>query len=302
MRPLLLCLCLPVLAFGQRGHISPSLTLSADSVSIGEIISVEVSVHHPTEAVIEFPSSRDFSPFELVRSTATPTQTEQSVSQDVITYEIRTFSMAAKQSLDLPLLWYNGQDTGQIRLLSDTLFLRRRIETVHDSLNYRFTINPIYLQDPPNYFPSLLLGFFVLLGASLIVFLLRKPARRYWALRNLNRNVERTKKALERLSGEQHQQIQLESLNMLWRSFLDPKMDLQLGAMTTTELIAGVQRLPFLTIEDHKALLKAATLRDEVSFAGNTVAKATIQDTIQALQRVVDRVYRHRKALIQETM
>lgn len=283
----------------QRGKVSASLEIQADSIAIGEALLVTVQVDHPSEAVIEFPTSRDFSPFELIRGTASPTLSEDGLSRDQVQYEVRTFSLSPRQQLDLPILWYNGRDTGQIRLLSDTFFLKRQIPQVNDSLEYRFTLTPVDLKDPPNYLSFLLVVFFVLLLTSLIVFALRKPARRYWALRSLNRSAERMRKALERLSREQNQEIQLETLNSLWRSFLDPEQDIQLGAMTTTELSEGVQKLSYLNIEDQKALLEAARLRDQVSFAGHAVGQSTISATFTALQRVVDRVYKHRKSLIQ---
>lgn len=295
----LLCLLIPSYSVAQRGTVTASLSVEADSIAIGEPLQISITVSHPSEAIIEFPTSRDFSPFGLIRGTATPTRTEGGLSLDEVEYEIRTFSLSPKQQLELPILWYNGQDTGQIRLLSDTFSLKRQIQQVNDSMEYRYTLTPVNLEDPPNYLSFLLLTFFALMLVSLLVFALRKPARRYWALRNLNRSTERMRKSLERLSKEQNQEIQLETLNTLWRNYLDPEQKIQLGAMTTTELSEGVQKLPYLNIEDQKALLEAARLRDQVSFAGHTVGYATIGDTFTAFQRVVDRVYQHRKSLIQ---
>lgn len=286
---------------GQSAGIKAELAVNDHEIKLGKPITVTVSISHPDDVVVEFPAGRDFSPFELISTSPRPTVTEDGISFDVVDFHIRSFSLSSKQLLSLPYTWYGARDTGSSKLFSDTLFLQRNIDTVNDSLEYRYSLTPIVLKDPPNYLNNLLvisgiILLFVLLGLGL-----RRPIRRLWAMRNLNRQSDRVKKALDRIAVEQNQEIQLESLNSLWRDYLDPQQKRQLGAMTTTELIQGVQSLKYLRIEDQKALLHAARLRDQVSFAGIPISKTEINTVIESLKKIVDSTYTFRKSELQSS-
>lgn len=286
---------------GQSAGIKADLTINDREINLGKPITVTVSIKHPEEVIVEFPAGRDFSPFELMSSSPRPTVTESGISYDVVDFHIRTFSLAPKQLLSLPYTWYGARDTGSSKLFSDTLFLHRNIAIVNDSLEYRYSLTPIVLEDPPNYLNILLACFAITLFIVLAGLSLRKPISRFWAMRNLNRQSERVKKSLDRIAIEQNQEIQLESLNSLWRDYLDPKQKRQLGAMTTTELQQGVQGLTYLRIEDQKALLHAARLRDQVSFAGIPISKAEIHTVIESLKKIVDSTYTFRKDQLQSS-
>lgn len=286
---------------GQSARIHAELSIDNRNIKLGAPIVATVSIDHPADIVVEFPTGRDFSPFELIHSSPRPTVTENGRSRDIVDFHIRTFSLASKQVLSLPYSWYGARDTGSSKLFSDTLLLQRHIATVNDSLEYRYSMVPIVLEDPPNYLNILLLSFTAIVVMILLGLALRKPIRRFWAMRNLNRQSERVKKSLDRIAIEQNQEIQLESLNSLWREFLDPQQKRQLGAMTTTELQQGIQSLVHLKIEDRKALLQAAKLRDQVSFAGVSISKAEISSVIESLKRIVDRTYVFRKNQLQKS-
>ncbi len=260
-----------------------------------------MSIQHPEDVVVEFPTGRDFSPFELMSTNPRPTVTESGISRDVVDFNIRTFSLSPRQLLTLPYTWYGARDTGSSTLFSDTLFLHRNIASVNDSLEYRYSLTPIVLEDPPNYLNILLATFAVILLLILAGLSVRKPIQRFWAMRNLNRQSERVKKSLDRIALEQNQEIQLESLNSLWREYLDPQQKRQLGAMTTTELQQGIQKLSYLRIEDQKALLQAARLRDQVSFAGVSISKTEINAVIDSLKKIVDSTYTFRKNQLQSS-
>lgn len=286
---------------GQSSGINAELSIDNREIKLGKPVTATISISHPADVVVEFPSGRDFSPFELISTSPRPTITENGVSFDVVDFHIRTFSLAPKQLLSLPFTWYGARDTGSSKLFSDTLFLQRNITSVNDSLEYRYSITPIVLEDPPNYLNILLVTFGITVLLILAGLGLRKPINRFWALRNLNRQSERAKKALDRIAVEQNQEIQLESLNSLWRDFLDPQQKRQLGAMTTTELQNGIQSLKYLRIEDQKALIRAARLRDQVSFAGIPISKVEISTVIDSLKGIVDRTYTFRKSQLQRS-
>ncbi len=297
----LILIWLSVGLMGQSRSIEASLALDTDTIALGRPITVTLSIRHPADVMIEFPTSRDFSPFELVKSVSEPTRTEGKESWDVVHYEIRTFSLAPKQVLNLPYAWYGARDTGRASLLADSLELRGRIPELSDSLSYRSSTDLLPISDPPNYLRLMLVSLFGLLILFGIAFFLRRPIRRYWKLRNLNRNWDRTQKGLERLSKEPNQEIQLESINRLWRTYLDPYQKHQLGAMTTTELREGIQALTYLRMEDQQALIKAADFRDRVSFAGQPLKKPELHSLIQSLEKIIDRTYEYRKARIQKS-
>ena len=155
------------------------------------------------------------------------------------------------------------------------------------------------MADPPNYLRLLMFLLFAVLVISGIGLLLRKPIRRYWRMRNLNRHWERAKKDLKRLEQEPNQEIQLESINSMWRTYLDPRHQHQLGAMTTTELRESIRQFHFLKIEEQASLVKAAELRDRVAFAGQPLSKAEIHTLITSLEKVIDRTHAYRKAKLQ---
>lgn len=286
---------------GQSAGIKAELSINDLEIKLGKPVTVTVSISHPEEVIVEFPAGRDFSPFELINTSPRPTVTENGISHDVVDFHIRTFSLSPKQLLSLPYTWYGARDTGSSKLFSDTLFLQRNIPLVNDSLEYRYSLTPIVLADPPNYLNILLVTAGMILLLVLIGLGLRKPIKRFWAMRNLNRQSERVKKALDRIAVEQNQEIQLESLNTLWRDYLDPQQKRQLGAMTTTELSQGIQGLTYLRIEDQKALLHAARLRDQVSFAGIPISKTEINTVITSLKKIVDSTYTFRKNQLQSS-
>lgn len=286
---------------GQSTGIGAEIAIDDQEIKLGKPITVTVSIQHPEEVVVEFPTGRDFSPFELISTNPRPTVTQNGISNDVVDFQVRTFSLSPKQFLTLPYTWYGARDTGSSKLFSDTLFLHRNIAAVNDSLEYRYSLSPIVLEDPPNYLNILLVTFVITVLLILAGLSVRKPIQRFWAMRNLNRQCERVKKSLDRIGLEQNQEIQLESLNSLWRDYLDPHQKRQLGAMTTTELQQGIQKLSYLRIEDQKALLQAARLRDQVSFAGVSISKPEINAVIESLKKIVDSTYTFRKNQLQSS-
>lgn len=283
----------------QGQSVRASLEFQADSFQLGSHVEATLSIWHPAQVVVEFPSARDFHPFELVSSRPQPTQTTDSQSFDVVVYTLRSFSLAPRQALNLPYSWYSRQDTGSGRVRSDSLLLLRDIPVLTDSLQFRSSSVLLPLQDPPNYLRAMLVALGLGLAAVLIVVLLRRPLRKYWLLRNLGRGLDRARRGLDRLAQENNQEIQLESLNSLWRAYVDPKAEHQLGAMTTTELREGVRRLRYLDLADQQVLVQASVLRDRVLFAGETVARQEVGSLVDGLRRVLDKTYAHRKAAIQ---
>ena len=281
--------------------VRAELSLSSDTMALGSVLYATLRISHPAETVIEFPTPRDFSPFEVLSTKPMATSTEDEISLDEIEYKIRTFSLSPKQVIALPYSWFSRSDTGSGVVFSDSLVLQRRVDQVLPELEYKYTNEPISLLDPPNFLRIMLLGLFIILLLTLFAFLLRKPIEKFVMMRTLKRNWERAQKGLARIGEEPNQEIQLESLNSLWRSYLDKNNDIQLGAMTTTELIAGVKKLNYLTLEDHQVLVKAANMRDQVLFAGVPVSGPEVKRLVIELARVFDSTFENRKEQYQSS-
>lgn len=287
--------CIPGQMLGQEGGVTARIDLTTDSIAIGRPITATLQIRHPAAVAVEFPTPRDFSPFELVSARPEATRTHDSISVDQVTYTIRTFSLAPLQVLDLPYTWYSRNDTGSGRVLSDSLVLQRRVAILSDSLAYRYDPTPLSLNDPPNYLRPMMLAMGLVLVLGILSLILHKPIRRMWGMRQIRRNWDRVKRALQRLAEEPNQEIQLESLNALWRSYLDPQQKFNLGAMTTTELPQGIRQLNYLSLSDQRALVKAAMLRDQVIFAAQPAATEQVASLIQDLARVFDETFSYRK-------
>ncbi|AMR25754.1 hypothetical protein A0257_00725 [Hymenobacter psoromatis] len=95
-------------------------------VEVGQPLSYELSyLHDPAEEVVFPDSLAAFGPFEYAGRRWLPTRTENGRSLDRVVYQLRTFSLAPVQALQLPVLVLRGpHDT--LRLLPPMAQLRLR--------------------------------------------------------------------------------------------------------------------------------------------------------------------------------
>ncbi|MGI4740014.1 MAG: hypothetical protein ACRYG7_32995 [Janthinobacterium lividum] len=106
---LIYLLLTPVAAHAQ----GPTAHFSRAVVEVGQPLDYELRYEHAPGEEVVFPDSlARFAPFEYVGRTWQPTRTQHGRSLDRTVYHLRTFSLAATQTLQLPILVLrSGADT-----------------------------------------------------------------------------------------------------------------------------------------------------------------------------------------------
>ncbi|MEZ4848373.1 MAG: hypothetical protein R3B93_07085 [Bacteroidia bacterium] len=283
----------PTGSFGQ--DIDARLFFIEDTMAVGKIVGLKMTISHPEDIVVVFPGkSADFFPFELVSYIPQPTQTDDGISVDMITYEVRSFELIPQQSLSLPFLYLKDKDTLSSYVTSDTILLNKRIPEASDQLPYKTNDGIVSLEDPPNY---MLIFSFIFGGIAILVilgFFLKKPLLRYLEVRKINGEWEKVKMELQQLDQNPDQVFVLEQLNDIWKKSLDPDDKLSLRAKTTTELQKDIFQLEHFTIEHHNILLKAAQSSDQVIYAGKVMDSPEISNLIRQVKQVLGIAYTRR--------
>ena len=151
--------------------IKAKLEFEIDRIHIGEVVPLRMVIEHPAEIILVFPESRDFAPFELVSREPEPTKTINGVSWDVVTYQVRSFSLDKKQAIRLPYSFYGRRDTVQRYVLTDSIFMNLLTPEDITGLEYKSHNSIISLVDPPNYLiiGMGLAGIFAIFGHSLFL-------------------------------------------------------------------------------------------------------------------------------------
>jgi len=104
---------LPLSSVGQNNKMTrPVGKFQQDSLKIGTAVEFSFYALHPAATEVIFPdSSYNFAPFELIARRYFTTRTASGVSLDSVVYTLRTFSVAARQSLSLPAYILEKNDT-----------------------------------------------------------------------------------------------------------------------------------------------------------------------------------------------
>lgn len=282
--------------FGQR-EVVAQLDLRADSLWVGRPLQARLEIRHAAEVVVVFPRRpADFAPFEVVAMRPEPTQTEGGLSRDVVEWDIRTFDLTDRQALSLSYAYLNGRDTVWQRITSDSLPLARLAPqegSAHTA--YRHGKDLLSWKVPPDYSGLLLLaalGLFVLGG---LVFLLRRPLRRYVMLNRLRREWLGLRRAFAQLEHLPDQEAIFSQLNAHWRAYLDPDDTLGLGSMTTTELRTAIPSLMFLSRSQQDVLLEAARATDQVLYASARLDDNRVHDLIRRVWGIMETAYQERR-------
>ena len=104
---------LPLSSVGQNNKMTrPVGKFQQDSLKIGTAVEFSFYAQHPAATEVIFPdSSYNFAPFELIARRYFTTRTVSGISLDSVVYTLRTFSVAARQSLSLPAYILEKNDT-----------------------------------------------------------------------------------------------------------------------------------------------------------------------------------------------
>ncbi|MEL6593902.1 MAG: hypothetical protein AAFQ68_27615, partial [Bacteroidota bacterium] len=130
--------------------------------------------------------------------------------------------------------------------------------------------------------------------------IMRRPIQRYLAVRSLSLEWQGIRRQLKKLSQVHDQRVFFPAINKLWKGYLDPKNQLSLLSLTTTELRTEISKLTYLTAEHQQNLIRTAVAADQVIYAGHAVEGLSAQEISQRIQKVLKTVFEIRKKALLE--
>ncbi|MEM6345578.1 MAG: hypothetical protein AAF927_16920 [Bacteroidota bacterium] len=297
---LALMLILPCL--GQRNRIVAELNFLADSLTLGKVVPIELKVIHPKDVSVIFPNhTANFRPFELVDFQAQPTIFTGNMLTDVAVYQVKSFDIADQQYLKLRFGSIMGTDTNWRHVVnSDTIFFARNLPAEFEDLAFKRFEALTELEEARSYRGLITLLTAIILIIGLFLLILRRPIRRYLAVRSHNLEWQGIKRQLKKLSQVHDQRIFFPAINKLWKAYLDPDNKLALLSLTTTELRTEISKLKYLTLEHQQNLIKTAVAADQVIYAGHAVDGLSPQEVSVRIRQVMQTVFEIRKKALLE--
>ena len=227
------------------GASPPVGRFSRAAVAVGQPLDYELSYRHDPAEEVVFPDSlAEFGSFEYEGRSWLPTRTENGQSLDRTVYHLRTFSLAAVQRLQLPVLVLRGaQDT--LRLLPAPAQVRlRRVAPVLAAGAALPPLRPDYRLAPltpafnyPYWLAGLAAGL-ALLGAAWA--LLGRRGRGRYALYKRRKNhvyfLAQFARHAERFALSRSAPV-VERTVALWKNYLSSLEANNLSSLTTKELV-----------------------------------------------------------------
>ncbi len=226
MCALVLLQALPTLAqdIRVRGHFE------TDSAQIGKPIYFSLTAKYPSQQTILFPDSTySFKPFEWAGKKYTITKTKDGISYDSVTYILNTYEIDSIQYLKLPVFAVHPKDCTEVYSETDTLFLKRSVTFVPDSLS----IDKLPLKANTSYLPVgwqlnyVIAGIVVAILVILLIvgwILFGKKIKRYFALKRLTKNyigfIEKYDHSVDKLSTN-FSPSAAEAALVLWKKYLE---------------------------------------------------------------------------------
>ena len=138
-KKLIYIVCLLVIGgslFAQT--LEPIVTLSQDSVMLGEEFEVSVTIKYPKKRQVLFPDSTHFfGTFELAKKVYSTTTSNDSISIDSAVYTFTTFDLSSPQKLAIPVFIVTATDS--IEVVSDSLsiFIKEVIGELPDEIEIK---------------------------------------------------------------------------------------------------------------------------------------------------------------------
>ncbi len=300
---LLIGLGTPWSSFAQPRTLRIQLSFGQDSVALGEILELRMTVQHLKGTEVFFPTRRrDFLPFEWIESERLPTQTSGDLETDAMIFRIRTFNLAARQSITLPYGYRSATDTIRSTVTSSPLVLIQQIQELDDSLSYQIDpkLEEVVGAKPSSEWLWWLGG--ILLISSLLGWLLRSPALKLLKRRQLRQEWNQLQRKLQALLEEKDQAQVFDELSHIWRHWMDSTEEWGLLSLTTTELSQKLPSLSHLTEAERHSLLEASRATDKVIYAGRNLKKAEIKRIIEDIIPVLHQEYLRRdQAILRNT-
>ena len=225
---------------------APTAHFSRTVVEVGQPLDYELRYEHDPSEEVVFPDSlARFAPFEYVGRTWQPTRTQHGRSLDRTVYHLRTFSLAAVQALQLPVLVLRpGGDT--LRRLPPVaqVRLRRTAPRLADGS----AAPPTLRQDlsapalaPAFNYPFWLAGLVGLLVLAAGVGSLfggrwQRGYGRYKRRKNYVYFLAQFTRHAERFTLSRSAPV-VERVVTLWKNYLSSLEDTNLSSLTTKELV-----------------------------------------------------------------
>ena len=212
---------------------------------MGQPLDYELRYEHASGEEVVFPDSlARFAPFEYVGRTWQPTRTQHGRSLDRTTYHLRTFSLAATQRLQLPVLVLRGPDTlrrlppvAQVQLRRTAPLLGAATATPPA---LRQDLRQLPLKPAFNY-PFWLAGLagLLALGAGITALFGRRWRRSYSLYKRRKNHVyflTQFARHAERFTLSRSAPV-VERVVVLWKNYLSSLEDNNLNSLTTKELV-----------------------------------------------------------------
>jgi hypothetical protein len=218
---------------------------SRPEVAVGQPLDYELRYEHAPGEEVVFPDSlARFAPFEYIGRTWQPTRTRHGRSLDRTVYHLRTFSLAATQALQLPVLVLRGSDT--LRQLPPVAQVRLR--RTAPLLGSGAAAPPALRQDlsqlplaPAFNYPFWLAGLAGLLAlAAGVTAIFGRRWRRGYSLYKRRKNhvyfLAQFARHAERFALSRSAPV-VERVVVLWKNYLSSLEDNNLNSLTTKELV-----------------------------------------------------------------
>ena len=285
--------------FGQS--VRAMLQFQQDSFRLGQTVELRLLVERSPGTQVILPNqSGYFVPFEMLTYEVEPTRTVNGKEWDVVQYRLRSFEVNEYQTVSLKVGYLQNRDTVFLTVASDTLFLSGLIAGELEDLEYQTYKDLILLTDPPNYRMAVLLGIALVLLIVLLYLVLRKPLRRYLAMRSLQLEWQQVRRKLKKLEQLQDLSVFFPAVNTLWKSYLDPDEKMALRSMTTTELRAMITRISYLNAEQQRSLIQIAQAGDAVIYAGEADSSLEPSQIVNALRKILRQSFEQKKLAVKQ--
>ncbi|WP_156176095.1 hypothetical protein [Hymenobacter terrenus] len=262
------------------------------TVLVGAPLDYELRYEHAPDLEVVFPDSlARFAPFEYAGKTFFPTHTRQERSLDRVIYHLRTFQLDSVQTLALPVVVLQGQDTLSVMPLPSRVRLLRTAPPLPadaaelPALRQNLALVPVEPLFNYPYWLAGTAGALLLLAGSATLFR-RRLTRRYQAYK-LRKNhgyfLAQFARHTERFELSRSA-TNVERAVGLWKNYLARLENSELNSFTTREIVAY--------FENDVDVRKALTATDKVIYGNlQTEDAKEVDRAFQRLRGFAERRY-----------
>ncbi|MFN8415031.1 MAG: hypothetical protein U0U66_01735 [Cytophagaceae bacterium] len=233
---LIFFICPVFFTWANNAHIY----FTQDSARIGEEIKLHLTIRYFDSYKIIVPDSTfDYGTLEFIKKEYGSSYKGGPEIIDSITYTLSTFQLQNIQTIDFPIYFIRNADTQVVYTNTDTIFLKRNIQTSTE--DYLQDYQSLQTLEQKYNYPKLLL--YILSIIILIVLLYNvfgKYLVRRYRLFILNRSHSRFSSEFDKLTfrvSTQRNVTTVQELLIHWKTYISKLDEHSLLALTTTELI-----------------------------------------------------------------